>query len=551
MNRVAASLAALTVVVIQALVVQASCVTTKTTDPEASPDPRARMKRVGVDKTALPAPAPKQQALRVVTQLSDRDPLVVVRVLFQAGSRDDPKGLEGLTALTAALMVEATEQLSSAQLRDALYPWAAEKGVQVDKDATVFVGRVHADHAAAYFDVFDDLILHPRLDPADFERLRAEHVSAIETSLRSSDDEKLQREALESLIYDAPVLLGSPAMVQSSQRHPYRHTPVGTVAGLKAITLADVKAHTAAVFTRDRAILGVGGGGGQKLVDALHGALDTLPSSTGPRPALPKPVVPTANTLLIVDKPAAGTAISLGYAIDLDRAHPDYPAMKLAETWFGEHRNMVGWLFNAMREKRGLNYGDYAYVEHFVQEGWSTFERTNIGRPQQYFSIWIRPVEHKNRLFALRQAEFELARFVQRGIPDDESLERVKSFVQGYWRSKEQEATRRLGYALDQAYYGQPYDRDGLRARIAQLSRDDVNAAIKRHLRADRLFVVVVTQDGEALRQEVLKGAPSPMSYTGAVAKDVVAEDAAIQSFDLGLAPERVKIVKPDALFAR
>ncbi len=529
----------------------ASCVTTRTADPDRSPDPRPAKERVLVEQVVLPKPVPKHQGLRVVTQLSDRDPLVVVRVLFEAGSRDDPPGKEGLTALTAALMAEATEKLSSAQLRDALYPWAAEKSVHVDKDVTVFAGRVHSDHAAAYLDLFDDLILHPRLDPQDFERLRAEQISGIESSLRTSDDEQLQREALEALIYDAPNVLGAPATTQTTVRHPYRHTPKGTVGGLKAITLNDVKAHVATVFTRDGAILGVAGGGGQGAVDVLRASLESLPASTTMRPVLPPPVVPVANTLLVVDKPAAGTAISLGYAIDLDRGDADYAAMKLAETWFGEHRNMVGWLFNAMREQRGLNYGDYAYVEHFEQEGWSTFERTNIGRPQQYFSIWIRPVQHENRLFALRQAEFELARFVKRGIPDDESFERVQRFVQGYWRSKEQEATRRLGYAMDQTYYGQTWDRDALRAKVAQLTRADVNAAIKRHLRADRLFGVVVTEDGEAFRAEVLRRVPSPMNYASPKSPAIVAEDGAIMTYDLGLAPERVKVVKPDALFAR
>lgn len=511
-----------------------ACVTTRTQDPDASPDPRGkRMKAVD----AREAPGPRR-ALRVVSDLSNRDPLVNVRILFEAGSRDDPPGKEGLTALTAALMAEATQDLSASALRDVLYPMAAETGVSVDKDVTVFVGRVHADHAPKFFGVFRDLVVRPRLDPADFERLRAEHVSWIETTLRTGDDEKLQREALDAAIHDAP-------------GHPYRFTPTGTVAGLKAITLDDVKAQVRAVFARDRAILGVSGGASQALVDELRAAIDALPDAARPRPALPPQVDPPATTVRIIDKPSAGTAISIGFGLALDRNHPDYAAMKLAETWFGEHRNMVGWLFNAMREKRGLNYGDYAYVEHFVQEGWSTYEKTNTGRPQQYFSIWIRPVEHQNRHFALRQAVYELRRFVERGIPDDESFRRVQSFVQGYWRAKEQHPMRRLGYAMDAVYYGTDMDRDALRAKAATLTREQVNAAIRRHLRGDRLHVVVVTQDGEAFRRALLENAPSPIAYAGAVSEDVLREDAEIVRVDLGLDPARVQVVKPDALFAK
>ena len=533
-----------------ALLLAAACVTTRTPDPDSSPDPRRALRQKKPELVRADDPV-LGRAPRVVTQLSQRDPLINVRVLFEAGSRDDPPGKEGLTALTAALMGEATEHLSSSQLRDALYPMAAETSVHVDKDVSVFVGRTHFDHADGFLSTFADLVLRPRFDPADFARLKAERISFLESTLRTSDDEKLQREALEVLIYDAPNVLGVPSATTSPVRHPYRHTPVGTVAGLQSITLDDVKAHAKAVFTRDRMVLGVGGGAPTALVDRLRAALDALPSSTAHRPALPPPVQPTATSMLVVDKPSAGTAISLGYAIELDRAHPDYAAMKLAETWFGEHRNMVGWLFNAMREQRGLNYGDYAYVEHFVQEGWSTYEKTNIGRPQQYFSIWIRPVEHGNRGFALRQAVYELRRFADRGIPDDAAFERVQKFVQGYWRSKEQSAMRRLGYAMDDAYYGTTADREALRAQVAKLTRADVNAAIRRHLRGDRLFVVVVTQDGGAFAQATLANAPTPPVYATPPAEAIAREDRDILATDLGLSPERVKVVKPDALFAR
>mgnify|MGYP001569089412 FL=1 len=137
------------------------------------------------------------------------------------------------------------------------------------------------------------------------------------------------------------------------------------------------------------------------MVAKLKRALEALPFSSGERAPAPPPASPDANVLLIVDKPSAGTAISLGFPLaDLSRTHPDYAALKLAETWFGEHRNLIGHLFDSMREKRGLNYGDYAYVEHFAQEGWSTYEQLNIPRRTQYFSIWNRPVQHNNRMFA-------------------------------------------------------------------------------------------------------------------------------------------------------
>jgi zinc protease len=500
---------------------------------------------------ALPRDPPRPEGpvvVRTVEQRAPNDPIVNLRLVFESGSREDPAGKEGLTSLTGALLTEATAQLSASELRDALFPWAAELWVSGDKETTVIGARVHRDHAAAFTDVLLDVLLHPRFDPQDFERLREERVSYLERTLRTGNDEALQREALEVLLYDAATLTGGK---EPAVRHPYHHTPEGTVAGLKAITLDDVRAQWKRVLTRDRLLLGIAGGYTDDVLAKLKTGIEQLPATGPARTALPPVQARAATELVVVEKPSAGTAISLGFPIELDRTSPDYAAMKLAEMWFGEHRNMIGWLFHAMREVRGLNYGDYAYVEHFQQDGWGTNEALNIGRRQQYFSLWIRPVEHKNRLFALRAAVYELSRFAERGIPDDASFRRLQSFALGYGRAKQQDRMRRLGYALDDVFYPSLLPRDALLAKYATLTRDDVNRAIKKYLHADKLAIVVVTEDAQPFVRDLLQKTPATIAYPGKVPPEILEEDKLIAAYDLGLAPERVHVVSPNALFGK
>jgi zinc protease len=525
------------------LLLLVSCVTTRQLEPNQSPDPRDDLPELDQEQVAS-VEAKKQDSLAkekplvTVLEVQPEDPIVNFRIVFQAGSADDPAGKQGLAALTGKLMRQATEELSAAQLADKLFPWAAELDVQVDKDTIVFLGRAHRDHADAFADVLLDVILRPRLDKTDFDRIKREHKDYIESTLRTGSDEALQREALEVSLYPPG--------------HPYHHTPVGTVKGIESITLDDVRAFMKTNLTRDRVVLGLSGGASTALVQKLKSGLETLAFSSGERAATPTPPSPEKNKALIIEKPSAGTAISIGYVLnDLTRAHPDYAAMKLAETYFGEHRNQIGHLYNAMRETRGLNYGDYAYVEHFVQEGWSTNEALNIPRRTQYFSMWIRPVEHKNRLFALRQAAWELEAFAKNGIPDDDSFKRIQSFVQGYWRAKEQEPMRRLGYAIDRVLTGQPFDRDGMRAKVASLTRADVNAAIKRHLHSDKLSVVLVTQDAAPLVADIVGNKPSPITYAAPKSdKKILDEDKLIEAFNLGLTADRIQVIPPSAMFA-
>ena len=100
-------------------------------------------------------------------------PLVTLRVMVGTGSVDDPAGKNGLNALTALMVGRGgTAGLTYQELTETLYPWAASIAVQYDKEVTTIIGEVHRDHLEPFYDIFRDLIVAPRLDPADFERNR-------------------------------------------------------------------------------------------------------------------------------------------------------------------------------------------------------------------------------------------------------------------------------------------------------------------------------------------------------------------------------------------
>ena len=73
------------------------------------------------------------------------------------------------------------------------------------------------------------------------------------------------------------------------------------------------------------------------------------------------------SRLTMVEKDTRSVAYSIGFPIDVKRGHPDYPALLVAQAYFGQHRTSGGRLYNRLREIRGLNYGDYAYIEYFPQ----------------------------------------------------------------------------------------------------------------------------------------------------------------------------------------
>ena len=103
-----------------------------------------------------------------------------------------------------------------------------------------------------------------------------------------------------------------------------------------------------------------------------------------------------------------------------------------------------------------------------------------------------------------------------------------------------------LGYAIDSMYYTIPHYGDYLKTALAKLTRDDVNRAIRRYLRTDRLVIVAVSKNGEQLKQLIASDDPSPMTYNSPKPSAITEEDKIVEKWPLNLKPSDIT-VKPVA----
>jgi zinc protease len=472
-------------------------------------------------------------ALREELLLVPSSPLVALRFVFRAGSQDDPKGKEGLAALTAAMVAEGgTRELSYDELLERFYPMAAGLGGSCRREVTLFAGEVHRDNLAAYVPLATAMLTTPRFAPEDFERLKNDALDFLTKTLRGGNDEELGKWTLQLALF---------------RDHPYGHVTQGTVQGLKAITLDDVKAFHAKHYALSALHLGVAGGVERGFAERLRGALSPLAREGPSPPALPVPARPRGLEVTIVEKPADSTAISLGFPLDVTRRDDDFYALALANSYLGEHRTFNGKLMQDLRGKRGLNYGDYSYIEDFIQEGMTRFPVPNNPRRQQDFTIWLRPVPHDKAIFALRAALWEFDRMRNEGI-SAAAFEATRSFLLNYSKLSVQTLPRRLGYAMDGQFYGRADLVTELAAQLPRLNVATVNAAVRKHLDTGGFQVAMVTRDAAALREALLSGKPTPIAYdTQGTPEDVLAEDKVIAAYPLK--DVRVKVVPVGEMF--
>jgi zinc protease len=217
-------------------------------------------------------------------------------------------------------------------------------------------------------------------------------------------------------------------------------------------------------------------------------------------------------------------------------------------SYFGQHRSSNSFLYKRFRELRGLNYGDYAYIEYFPRGMFQFQPDPNLGRQSQIFQIWIRPVPPEQGHFTLRAALFEYDRLVQDGM-SKETFEATREFLIKYNNILTATQGARLGYALDSRYYGIPDFNQYMRDQLTKLTLEDVNRAIQRYLKSDRMRIAMVTKDAEALRDAITGNKPSPITYNSAKPQDIVNEDKIIENYKISVKPEDVTIVPIEKVF--
>jgi zinc protease len=469
-----------------------------------------------------------------VVPLPAKSQLVTFRFVFTAGSVADPPAKPGVAYLTAMMLAHSgTKDLTYQQVLDALFPMAASVNAQVDKEMVTFSGATHVDNLERYYRLFHDLLLEPGWREEDFQRVKEDAINFLRVNLRGNNDEELAKEVLEQELFRGT---------------PYEHYSVGTVSSLQQMTLEDVQHFYHAQYSQSNLILGLAGGYAPDFLERVKKDFRTLPPGAGFRPREKAPAGPTHNRAVILQKDTRPVAISFGFPTLLTRPNPDYPALLLAVSYLGQHRESGGRLFDRMREKRGLNYGDYAYIEYFPR-GMFQFEPSpNLARHYQVFQIWIRPVEPPSATFALRLAGYELKRLVDEGIPED-GFQHTRDFLTKYVNLLTRTKSAELGYAIDSLYYGIPNYNQYLKAHLAKMTRDDVNRAIKRYLRANRLVIVAVAKDADKLKQQWTSGEPSPMTYNSPKLPDIVEEDKTVEKFPLGLRPDDVTVAPAEQAF--
>jgi len=493
--------------------------------------------------------------VKVIELKKSGSPKIVVKVRFENGSISDPVGMEGITNLTAALMMDGgTTMMTKNQINDLIYPMAAYYYSNTDKEVTTFTFAFPKDFIDDFYPILAGLILTPTLDESDFNRIKSNTLNYLTQVIRASSDEDFSKFALEEMLFEGT---------------PYAHLVNGTIEGLNSITLADVRAHYENYFTSTNVSIGIAGDFSDDFVKELKEDMESLPNTEVVLPEMPSIPMPDGINVRIVEKEdALGSAVFAGYPIEITRADDDFAALMIANSWLGEHRKSYGQLYSKIRETRSMNYGDYTYIEWYENGGRNQLPVTGVPRNTNYFSIWLRPVQIGDQLkqqypeladitighahFAMRLAIREMDMLVENGM-DKEEFEKTKQFLRSYMKLYIQTPEKELGFLMDSDFYNRKDYIKEMDALLKEVTLEEVNAALRKYFQTDNMDIVIITDDSEAkpLAESFKNNLVSPMSYAdqlkAELPEEVLLEDSEVESYPLNV--KSVEIISSEEPF--
>lgn len=392
-------------------------------------------------------------------------PMVTIAVAFDAGSRRDPKGKEGLAELTAASLSQGTKELTAADFNRKVDFMGSNVGVAAGRDyasATMTSLKKYEDDT---LHLLAQTIANPGLRDSDIERKRADQVAGIKAG-----EEEPGYVATVTFIKD---LYGD---------RPYGHPGEGYADNVGKLTANDVRAFYRDHYKMGSAIIAVAGD-----VDANTIKAKLEKEFSGPVGAVPPQPVPTAPTVgpgihaNLINRNVAQANMILGHG-GISRTDPDYYKLLVMNYILGGG-GFASRLTKVVRSKAGLAYG--------IGSGFQA------GKFPAAFVI-ILQTKNQSSNKALKLILQQL-REIQDTPVSDAELASAKKYLIGSFPLKLDRQSEIVDFMLQTELYGLGTDyAERFPTLVGSVTKAEVQQVAQKYLHPDALDLVAVADQSQA-----------------------------------------------------
>ncbi|GAC1541970.1 MAG: pitrilysin family protein [Polyangiales bacterium] len=246
--------------------------------------------------------------------------------------------------LTASLLKDGgAGRFSPNQLADFVDALGTDLTVETGPDRVVFGIAVTKDKLDAALEVLSAVVLHPKFDAKEFDKLKARELDRV-TQAEKSDGFWLARNALYRELF--------------GPGHPYAEVDANEQT-LANVSLADVREFYKKLYVAGNTMVFVAGDvTAAEIAPKLDAALKGISTAAAPKIDYPKPAASTGRHVILATKAGAKQADVFVGMLGLERKDDHWADLALALQALGG--GMSARLFRDVREKRSLAYSTSA-----------------------------------------------------------------------------------------------------------------------------------------------------------------------------------------------
>lgn len=271
-----------------------------------------------------------------------------VDFVIRAGNLSDPKGKEGLAALSFASLLRGTKDKDRKTFDAEIEKLGASIGVDTASSRTIISLDTIEENYEKSVQLLAEAVLEPRLDEKELAALKVEVLAALQQE--KANNRALLKRAIRKVIFAGSAL---------------EIPPSGNLSSIQKITAEDIRAFLKSQTVRKNIVIAVNSNlEEQKIREPLERFFRPLSQGAKTSSASWKRNPIVGQRLVLIERPGSSTTeMAVGH-FGIEANRPDREALELGLFLFGG--DMSSRLFQELRAKKGWTYGVYSSFQ-FVE----------------------------------------------------------------------------------------------------------------------------------------------------------------------------------------
>ncbi len=279
-------------------------------------------------------------------------PLVQFSIRIKGGQLLEQPSKAGSSRLLADLMMEGTKDMTPEELEEAIGQLGAKVNISSSAEFITISGNCLTRNYNALLTLVEKIILEPRWDEKEFDRLKQAAVSNI--IQRQANPNAIAGNVFYKKLYGKNHILSLPGS--------------GTLESVQSITINDLKEYYNKAFSPSVASFHIAGDIKQDAaISSLKGIAKNWAAKDVVFPKFEMQAKPEKPAVYFIDVPDAKQSVIMIGSLAMSRNNPDYPSASFVNYKLGDGSGSK--LFQILRLEKGYTYGAYSFLMPRIEGG--------------------------------------------------------------------------------------------------------------------------------------------------------------------------------------